>query len=131
MNIAQLNAELALIADVAVVIALLPERSLPVPSLAKPQLQATHGISDSAELRFADQQVNVFGHYDISINPPTDVTAGVLQAPDKQVAGGRDIEIRLPAIAAECEKVGLPGLLETMEAARHKTILDRFAVLGQ
>jgi len=37
---------------------------------------------------------------------------------------------RLLAIAAECEKVGLPGLLETMEAACHKTILDRFAVRG-
>ena len=81
--------------------------------------------------RFADQQVDVLGHDDVSVNAPGEAATSAFQTLDEQVVGFGRIEERLPAITTEGEKVRLSGLMETMETAWHEAKIDDLAARGQ
>ncbi len=70
MNIAQLLAKLIVIANIKIVITLLPKmlRSADQPTRDS-LLERLDRISELAVLRLAEQQMNVLGHDDISEHP--------------------------------------------------------------
>jgi len=54
---------------------------------------------------FAEQQVDVLGHNDISINAQGEMSAGIFQAAQKQVADLGRAKIALAMVTTEGEKV--------------------------
>jgi len=67
MDIAQLLPELTLVADVAVIVALLPKSARPE-TLRKRQLEVVNGITQKSALGLVQQQVHVFWHNYVSVN---------------------------------------------------------------
>ena len=78
--------------------------------------------------RFTDQQVDVLGHDDVSVNAQTEAATSAFQALHKQVVDLGTVEVRLPMATTEGEKVRLSGLVKTMETAWHEVRVDRLAI---
>ena len=119
MDVSQLLIEFRRIANVAVVVALLPERTRAAQPLGKRQFEKMHRIGQSFRTRLANQQVNVFGHDDVSVNAHLEAQSHAFERLNKEVIDMRRCEVRAPLVTTECEEMGLPGFVESSQSARH------------
>ncbi len=86
-------------------------------------LQRLERISERSLLGFADQQVEVFWHDNVAIDPQLETPSDALKRNFKCMLC-QCIGERLSAtVAAECYKMGLPRLLESFQSPRHRTSL--------
>jgi len=120
MDVAKLLRELLGIADVEIVIALLPKVGRLNNQPARDSLlQRFDRIRKRCVPRFADKKMDVLGHYDISIDIEFKSSAHALQRglEDARRFGSGE---RPPAmVAAEGYKVSLPGFVEALQLRRH------------
>jgi len=91
MNVVQLLDKLIVIANVEIVVALLPEMlSLANQSARDSLLQRLDRVGESVLPRFAKQQVNVFGHDHISVDAKFEAEAHSPRARPQRLAWGRE-----------------------------------------
>ena len=116
MHISQLVGKLACVPDIAIVIALLPERSRlkgamvprvrarflganlgdPAPNpLRKRKLQIMDRIRQHAPFRFAHQQMDMLRHHHISVNTHRKQAAHIFKSLNKQGVANDDLAVRL------------------------------------
>src|ERR1019366_4161357 len=119
MDVSQLLVELCRIANVAVIVAFLPERTRVAQALRKGQLKKMHGVGQSVWSRFADQQMNVFGHDDITVNAHPETQPHAFEAFEKKTISVRRRELAVPLITTEGEEMRLAGFVESFQPARH------------
>jgi hypothetical protein len=80
MNVSKLFYKLTLIADIEIVVAFLPEMlSFPDQSPWYALLQRFQRVSKSALPRFAEQQMNVFGHNNVTVDAKLETASHTLQ----------------------------------------------------
>ena len=140
MQVSQLDRKLACVPHIAIVIALLPERSRlkramapqarirfvganlgdPAPHpLRKRKLQIMDRIRQRALFRFTQQQMDMLWHHNISIHAYRKQATHVFKSLNKEIVDVRSAKLPLPAVATERDKMGAPRLLEASESARH------------
>jgi hypothetical protein len=63
-------------------------------------------VGQRARLRFAQQQVDVFGHDDISVHAHLEVFSHSFETEGKQLVGLAVVEERLSAVTTESDEMG-------------------------
>ena len=122
MNVMQLLFPFAIGDDVEVVITSLPEwlASSSVGKFARDRLlQNLECSGKSAVVGFADQQMHVFRHHDISEDVELIPTSSSFEFLLEDPTAGRCMEQKSPPITTESEKVIAAGLLIALETRRH------------
>jgi len=71
-------------------------------------------------LRFAEQQVNVFGHDHITVDAKVETDAHTLQRGLENLPGDGCRERGTTMVTAEGHEVGLSGRVKSFESPRHK-----------
>ena len=113
MDITPLFDELAIAPNVEIVIALLPKMLGLADQASRSALfQRLDGIGEHAPLRFAEQQVNVLRHDDISVNAKPEIAAHSLQR-DLENALGGGCQQQPPVIAGKRHEVAVSGFLKS------------------
>jgi len=130
MNIAQLLHKLRMIANVAIIITPLPEPSSTMVA-RHADFNRQNCIAQQAPLRFAQQQVDVFRHQEVSIDAQSTLTTDTFQRSEKIVAEVFIRQTRLTAITTESNEVRLPGLLKAYQSLRHGGDDNEAVVTGQ
>jgi len=136
--------KLAIVADVEIVIAFLPEMLGEVPTQANTGLewgtlatrrgtrdqaarhsllQRLESVGEQTAFRFADQQVNMLGHNDISVNAESETAPHTLQREFEDSLGGVSREQRSPMVTGECYEVAVPRFLKSFQCPRHEARL--------
>ena len=139
VQVLQLPWEFALVPNVAVVVAFLPERTRMVPqvrvrlldanlgsappSFREGQLQVVHRVGQSAVVRLAHQQVNVLGHDHVSVNGHGVAVAHAPKDIQRRGHRGWGNELRLPVKARKW------ALVETILHIRASTPLVVLSVV--
>ena len=77
-----------------------------------------------ADLRFGDEQVEVFAHHDVPVDYESVLAARLLQDFQKSVAAIGEIQNRLTPIAAAGDEVKMLGTIVAMESAGHTTRVE-------
>jgi len=89
VQVAQFGSEFAMVSYVSVVVTLLPEgsrlalRSAVAQPFGERQFQIMQGIGKLGVGRFADEQVNMLGHHNVSVNTHFETLAHVFQTLDE------------------------------------------------
>src|SRR5882672_7443492 len=78
-----------------------------------------HRVGQSFWSRFSDQQMHVFGHDNIAVNPHLEAQSHAFEAFDKEVVDVRRCELAVPLITTEGEEVRLAGFVESFQSACH------------
>src|SRR5579863_4196808 len=78
-----------------------------------------HGVRQRFLVGLTDEKVNVLGHDHISINLHFKTDPRSFQTLEKQIVDTRRRKIGFTTIATESKKMGLPGFMESFQAARH------------
>jgi hypothetical protein len=126
MNIPKLFYKLPVVPNVEIIVALLPEVSGPIDQSPRHALlQRLERIGQRSFLGFADQQVDVFRHDNVAIDPQLETPSDALKRNFKCMLCQRIGERLSATVAAECYKMALPRLLESFQSPRHKTSLGR------
>jgi hypothetical protein len=145
MNVMELLYKLRMIANVEIIIALLPEvigfsdqtprhallqrlqsigerallrfaESVRVPTQAKIRLEwATVGV------RLADEKMNVLGHDNIAIDAKAECDAHAFESVFKDSAAGIGREQTAAMVTTKRYEMALPGVVITLQAPRHET----------
>jgi hypothetical protein len=98
------------------------------PSINRRDTPCFNDLSASASvtpLGFADQQVDVFRHDNVAIDPQLETPSDALKRNFKCMLCQRVGERLSATVAAECYKMGLPRLLESVQSPGHRTCLGR------
>ena len=122
MQVPQLLRPLLLGKYIEVVITRLPERRLRPPFPQSPRHQLLQHLDRCAEflsLRFADQQMNVLRHDDVTEHRETIPAPHLFQGPLERSLRQLGIEQCQPPVTTEGEKVIGPEMLVTLETGRH------------
>jgi hypothetical protein len=133
VDITKLLHKLAIVPDVEIVIALLPEMLGKVPTQANSGLewgtrdqtprhallQRLESIGEHTALGFADQQVNMLGHDHIPVDAKPETASHTLQRGLENSLGGVGCEQRPPMITGECDEVAVSGFLKAFQSPRH------------
>jgi hypothetical protein len=77
------------------------------------------GRGYSAAFGFGDYKVDVLGHQHEAEYKKQKTFAGLLQGVEESLAQLLVKEIGEPVIAGEGDEMSLPGIMKTLEAARH------------
>ena len=129
VEIAQLDGELVSVAHVAIIVALplkRPEFGIAAKrtqALGEGELEKMDGVGERAGDRFADQQVDVFGHDNVSVNEHLEAAAHRFEAHEKQIVALGGAEILLPTITTKGYEVGLSGVVISAKIAGHASNL--------
>ena len=141
MDVTEFLHKLAIVADVEIVITLLPEMLGNVPTQAKRRLEwatrlGTHdqaprhallqrleSIGEHTALGFAEQQVNMLGHHHIAVNTKSETVPHTLQRELENSLCGVGPKQRPPMVTGECDEVAVPGFLKSFQSPRHEARL--------
>jgi hypothetical protein len=112
VDITQIFHELSMIADVAIVVALLPEvlrfaNQAPRNAL----LEGFERIGERSPLWFAEEEVNVFRHDDVSVDAQIEGEPDTLEREFENLLWRVLGEGWMTVVATERDEVTLPGLL--------------------
>ena len=69
--------------------------------------------------RLGNEDMNVFGHDDVSVNASFETLPHVFQANNEEIESIGVAEFRLPPIAAEGQKMTLTGRVQPIQSACH------------
>jgi hypothetical protein len=123
MDLLQLLDEFKLVPNVAIVIALLPERSTlgvsMIGSFREGQLERVHWGGEVFVFRLGNEEMNVFGHHDVSVNANTETLPHVFKANNKKIESSGGAEFRPPLVAAECQKMTLTRRVQPIQSSCH------------
>ena len=120
MNIPQLFLELFLIVNIEVVVSLLPKvQFVADQSSGHALLQGLDGNGERFALWFAQQQVDMIGHNNISIDAQEEGAADSFKRGFEDGSRGEIGEIRLTMPAGKCDEMRLPRIVEAPEPGRH------------
>ncbi len=116
--------KLATVADVEVVVALLPEVLIAFKEEARdPLLQGFESLRQGFMLRFTKKQVNMFGHDYVAVDAQCVTTPDTFYRDFECSLRLRREKTRLPVIAAERNEMGLSGLVVTLQSPWHRCTL--------
>jgi len=123
MNVAELLNKLRVIADIEIVVPLLPEvRGIANQSPRHTLLQRLDGHSERCSLWLADQQVNMLWHDYIAVHAKPEAASDTfergLEGARRRLRGER----RRAMVAAEGDKVSLAGLVKALQSPGHETV---------
>ena len=125
MNVTELFREVGVAANIAVIIALLPEMSAAdllggiLPLLGRRQFQPMYRIGQRARTGLAEEQMNMLRHNHVSVHAQRKLLAVLFKSFQEQGAYRGDIQPRLPSIATECDEMSLPRVLQSYQPLRH------------
>lgn len=131
MKISQFHGEFPHIPYIPVVITLLPERACidPTAQTAQPfgkrKLQIMDSVSECGRLRFAQQQMHVLGHDDVSVDEHVEAEAHVFQTDEEEIVTLHGTEVLFATITTEGHEVNLPGVVITMKVVGHVRTIQR------
>ena len=97
----------------------------PVQSSYKAKLQRLDSCRKTIALRFADEQMHMFGHNDISQHDEAVTPSHTLQAFEEQIAASGTRKQWLPPIATECQEVQIPCSTEAFRMGWHAAKVGR------
>ena len=121
MDVAQLLKKLAGVADVEVIVAMLPEVVGVANQTARDSLlERLKGHGQRLAERFTHQQMHMFRHDNIAIDAQRVASTHPLQSCFKDRARLSGAELVMPPVTAESTKVALPGLVKAPESPRHR-----------
>ena len=126
MNIAQFLNPFALSEYVEIIVSCLPERlDRSIPQLSRHRLfQHLQGKGECGALGFADQQVDVLRHDDITDEVKAVPAANAFECMDHLIAGVCGTQSRGTMIATERDEVQMPSLLVSFESPGHEIRLQ-------
>jgi len=125
MNVSQFPGELAIISYIPVVVTFLPECSGGEfadadQALGGRQFEIVERIGQEPEIWFAEQQVDMFGHDDVSVDKHAKTPARAFENVDKQIVSIGRVELGTSVITSEGYEVRVLRLLEALEPSGHK-----------
>jgi len=124
MNIAKLFRELLRVADIEVVIPLLPEVFCVADQSPRNALfQRLERIGEGSRLWFTSHQVDVLRHHDITIDEKAETASDALQRSFKRLLACVRREQRAAMIATERNEMALSGFLKSLQTPRHEVSL--------
>ena len=88
-------------------------------------------LGERATLGLAEEQVNMFGHHHVSVDPEREAAAHLLQNNGEQVVNCAVDEIGLAAITTEGDEMRLAGLLKPPQTAWHELNLHPWGIRVQ
>jgi len=124
MDVMELLQELLMIANVEIVVALLPEMigvSNQTPRYAL--LQGFEGIRQGVPFRLADQKMDVFRHDNVSIDAHAETAAHALKRALKHLSA-RVIREEGIAVVTESNEMALSGVVIALETRWHEISVD-------
>ena len=89
-------------------------------SASGPLLQNLHDGRRAADFRFGDEQMNMFGHDDVSYDRETISLAHLFENAKEAVAAARSAQERQSAIAGTGDEVQVMRAVGAMQAAGHE-----------
>src|SRR5579864_7303128 len=121
MQISQFFQPLVLAPNVEIVISGLPERRLGLLAqlLRHALLEHLQGGPESAPLRFADEKVNVLGHYDVPHDVETVPAPCLFQGADHCIPRTGSVKQRSPMVTTERDEVEITCLLVSFQTPGH------------
>jgi hypothetical protein len=126
VDITELRDKSMIVPHVVIEIPSLPERQFPCHPFAhfarlKRDLALKHlyGLGKHSLVCLAKQKVDMFRHDDITPNTHPEVAARLFKRKQKLFLHPHFSEQRKSVIATESEKVGLPGVMESLESVGH------------
>jgi hypothetical protein len=125
MDVMELLHELLMIANVEIVVALLPEMigvSNQTPRYAL--LQGFEGIRQGVPFRFADQKVDVFRHDNVSIDAHAETAAHALKRALKHLSARAIREEGMAVVTTESNEMALSGVVIALETPWHEISVD-------
>ena len=90
----------------------------------KAEFQSLHRRRQRALRWFADQKMNVFGHYHVAEDHPLVALPYLFQHFHEQVAATRTGEQRLPVVATEGKEMQVVSTLPAFQAPGHITSVE-------
>src|SRR6266568_5107448 len=116
MDVAQFLKELRVVADVEIIVAVLPEVFGGADQASRNSLfQRLDDDVEGLSARFAQQQMHMLGHDNVAIDAQSVASAHALECSFENIARFGRGEIFKPLMTAESDKVALPGLLDAPE----------------
>ena len=117
MNVVQFLGELPMIADVEIVVTLLPEMVGAVSDQAARDslLERLDGLGQRVTFGFAQQKMHVFGHDDVSVDAELVTAADTFESFLEGMSGWRIQEQGFASVTREGDEVGLSGVVVTLE----------------
>lgn len=140
MDVTELLYKLAVVPHIEVVITLLPEMVVKVPTQAKTRLewgtldtrkgtddqtprhsllQRFESVGKQTALRFTEQEVHMLWHDHIRVDAKSEAAPHALQREFEDSFGRGGGEQRPPVITGECNEVAVPGFLKPFQSRRH------------
>ncbi len=114
MNISKFFHKLRFIPNIEIVVALLPEMlGFTDQSPRYSLLQRLDRVGEIVLLRFAEQQVNVFGHDYITVDAKFESEAHTLERSLENLFGDGRRERETTMVTAEGDEVSLPGRVKS------------------
>ena len=71
-------------------------------------------VSQRTLFRFAQKQVDVFGHDNVSVHPHPKTLPHSLKGDAEEIVSLGVAEERLPPVTTECDEVGLSGMVDAV-----------------
>jgi hypothetical protein len=133
VDVAKLFDELPIVANVEIVVPLLPEvLGIADQSSRHSLLQRLERFRERRTLRFADEQMNVLRHHNIAVDAKPETSPDAFERGLERTLRRRRGERRSAMVAAERHKMSLPGFVETLQFPRHvASLAPRTAPLKQ
>jgi len=119
MDIAKLLYEFVMGEDVEIEVVGLPERSFGA-AIGNRKLERLHGLGQWSAWGFAEKEVHMFRHDDVTCDRVAIAQADAFQRILEKIPGSFCGEVRPSVVAAACEEVEVSGLVVTQPLTLHE-----------